>query len=248
MAALALGCTAGPIAWGDALEEPATSPTNYGMAREQGGRTHRDSTKLRPPVTPGQCTASVQVWRDEAGVAYAAWWALRPDSTADIVASATTDGGSWSAPARLDTADAGRVGCNRPPPAIAGDGDNLQVVYAMRAREGPGIFLAHSMDRARTFHSPVAVVYGEKLGLASVSAAGNFVIVAYEDPNTTPTRISIALSTTMAHLFEYREVISPEDVAASRPLVYTDGKRVELSWSRAGSDSTRRIVRRGTVR
>ncbi|MEK7402433.1 MAG: hypothetical protein AABZ80_08750 [Gemmatimonadota bacterium] len=117
----------------------------------------------------------------------------------------------------------------------------------MKAREGPGIFLSHSMDRARTFHSPVAVVYGERPGLASVAAAGNFVIVAYEDPNTTPTRISIALSTTMAHLFEYREVISPKDAAGSEPIVYSDGKRIMVMWRRAG-DGTKFVHRLGAVR
>jgi len=196
-------------------------------------------------VFASQCAGSVRT-AGLAGTHYAAWWAVRADSTADIVAASSTDGRTWTTPVKLDSADVAHVGCRREPPALAADGDNLQVVYTMRAREGPGVFLAHSMDRARTFHSPVAVVYGEKLGLASVAASGNFVIVAYEDPNTTPTRISIAVSTTMAHLFEFREVVSPEDVAASHPEAFTDGTHVTVSWQRAGDNT--RITKRGSVR
>ncbi|HEX7938870.1 MAG TPA: hypothetical protein VF483_07730, partial [Gemmatimonadaceae bacterium] len=197
---------------------------------------------------PFQCAGSIRTAVSPSGVHYAVWWSVRPDSSADIVASSSRDGRTWTGPAKLDTADAGKAGCKRPPPALVADGDNLQVVYAMQAHEGPGVFLAHSMDDARTFHSPVAVVYGEKPGLAAVAAKGNFVIVAYEDPNTTPTRISVAVSTTMAHLFEYRAVVSPEDAAATRPEVWTDGTQVVLSWVRAGSDSTTRITLRGHVR
>lgn len=215
------------------------------LVRERD-EVHRDGSGLRPPVFPNQCLASVRFWRDDA-ISYAAWWSLRADSTADIVTSSTTDGHAWSTPVRVDSADVARVGCNRMPPGITADGDNVHVVYAMRAREGPGVFLSHSMDRARTYHSPVAVVYGEKPGLSSVAASGNFVIVAYEDPNTTPTRISIALSTTMAHLFQFREVVSPENMAASHPWVHVDGRLVAVSWRRA-ADTTQQITRRGLVR
>jgi len=230
-ALIVLSCAPGPITWDTNASATAI--------------TQAPQTPASVPVFASQCTASVRT-TGLAGTHYAAWWAVRSDSTADIVASSSTDGRTWTTPVKLDSADVARDGCRRVPPALAADGDNLQVVYTMKAREGPGVFLAHSMDRAHTFHSPVAVVYGEKLGLASVAARGNFVIVAYEDPNTTPTRISIAVSTTMAHLFEFREVVSPEDVAASRPEASTDGTHVTVSWQRAG-DSTR-IIRRGSVR
>lgn len=248
-AALILACAPRPIIWKDPVEEPAFDSSKYHVVvREAAGRAYVDSSRLKPPVVPNQCSNSVRTYWDDSFHPYAVWWSLRSDSTADLVASSTTDGRRWSAPVRIDTADVAKVGCRRPPPALFSEGDNVHVAYSMRAGEGPGIFLAHSMDRGRTFHSPVAVAYGEKLGLASVAANGNFVIVAYEDPNTTPTRISIALSTTMAHLFEYREVISPEDMAASQPFVYTpDGKHVTLTWRRA-ADSTKQIRVDGTVR
>jgi len=229
----AAACSPGPVTWDEGVTAAPDTPLS--------------ANGVRPPSAPFQCTGTVRTAVSARGVHYAVWWSVRPDSSADIVASASRDGRSWTSPAKLDTADTGKSGCRRPAPALVADGDNLQVVYAMQAREGPGVFLSHSMDGARTFHSPVAVVYGEKPGLASVAAKGNFVVVAYEDPNTTPTRISVAVSTTMAHLFEYRAVVSPEDAAATRPEVWTDGDQVVLSWVRSG-DSTTRITLRGHVR
>lgn len=244
---LALGCVSGPIAWDDA-EEVQLEPASVVVLDLTTGRTFRDSSRLTPPVHPNQCPGSVTLWRDHA-IAYAAWWSVRPDSGADIVAASIANNGVWSRPVRIDTLDVSKVGCKRPPPAIAGDDqNNFHVVYGMQAPEGPGLFLSHSMDGARTFHSPVPVVYGEKLGLASVSADSLLVIVAYEDPNTTPTRISIALSVTMGHLFEFREVVSPADVAASEPQVMVLDKHVMLQWRRAGQDSAKGIRRRGIVR
>jgi hypothetical protein len=202
----------------------------------------------RPPVTPGQCEASVQVWLDESRVVYAAWWSLRADQTADLMAASTRDGRTWTAPIRVDTADTGKTGCDRPPPGIFGDGANIHIVYPMQAREGPGIFLSHSMDGGALFHSPVAVVYGKKPGLASVAASGYFVVVAYEDPNTNPTRISVAISTTMAHLFDFRQVISPPGAAVASPHVATDGSRVLVSWVRAAEPANGRFARAGMLR
>ena len=245
--AMALACSAGPIDWREGYEESAAAADRPMLVRERSAGARLFGSKLQPPAFPNQCTASVRVWWNDATHAYAAWWSLRSDSSADIVASSSVDGRTWAKPVRVDTADIATVGCKRQPPAIAGDGDNVHVVYAMRAKEGPGYFLSHSMDGGRAFHSPVAVVYGVKLGLAAVAAGGNFVIVAYEDPNTTPTRISIAVSTTMAHLFEYREVMSSEDQAATAPSVFVDGTLIVLNWRRA-NDTTRMITRRGQMR
>jgi hypothetical protein len=228
----ALACTSGPIDWDDPVEESAVLEPGNG--------------RVIPPPARGQCESGVAAWQEN-GMPRAAWWLLRPDNVADLVMSSMT-GGTWTAPVRLDTADVGKARC-RPKPAVAVDGDNLHIVYAMDAREGPGFFLTHSMDRGRTFHSPVAVVYGRNPGRVAIAASGNLVVVAYEDPNSNPTRISVAVSTTMAHLFDFREVISGADAAASRPAVSTDGKRVMVRWSRVGPDSlTTQIVRRGTLR
>jgi hypothetical protein len=101
------------------------------------------------------------------------------------------------------------------------------------------------------FHSPVAVVYGERIGLAAVDARGDLVAVAYEDPNTLPRRISLALSRTMGHLFQHRMTVSPNtgQPVRSPGVALGDGK-VAVTWTRgAPTDaSAPRVVRLGDVR
>jgi hypothetical protein len=196
------------------------------------------------PAMPTLCAGSVRTARDSTGDWYAVWWALRPDSTADVVVARSADAKTWRPAVRVDSTDTGRLGCRRPAPSIAADGGNIHVAYAMTAREGPGIFASHSMDRGTMFHSPVAIVYGERPGLTAVGARGNLVAVAYEDPNTNPTRIGLALSRTMAHTFESRELVSPETGGgASAPRVSLRGDSVAVIWSRGDI----RVVRRGTL-
>jgi len=247
-ASLVAACNAAPIEWQDSVVPAAALESAPALAFDSTG--HLVAVRARATDLPaaGRCTV-VGTARSVSGIIYATWWSLRSDNSADLMAAVSVDGRVWSKPVRVDSADAGRSGCDRPPPAIAADGDNVHIVYAMQAREGPGIFLAHSMDRGALFHSPVAVVYGEKPGLASVVARGNFVVVAYEDPNTSPTRVSVAISTTMAHLFEYRHVVSPPGGAVAAPNVATDGTRVVVSWVRAPAELlSARVARVGIVR
>jgi hypothetical protein len=129
--------------------------------------------------------------------------------------------------------DTERAGCARPPASIAAEGDNVHVAYAMAAREGPGIFASHSMDRGKLFHSPVAVVYGERIGLTDIAVRGNLVAIVYEDPNSTPRRAGLALSKTMAHLFQSRTLISPPtgEIIAPWVLLRASGDSILVGWS-----------------
>jgi hypothetical protein len=166
------------------------------------------------------------------------------------VVSRSTDGLTWSPAVRVDSTDAGHVGCQRPAPSIGADAGNIHVAYAMTAREGPGIFASHSMDRGMTFHSPVAVVYGERLGLTAIAARGNLVAVAYEDPNTSPQRVALAFSRTMGHPFDVREIISPSTSAARAPAVALGDGRIAVTWTRgpATDASAPRVLRIGELR
>lgn len=158
------------------------------------------------------------------------------------------DGAMWQSAMRVDTTDVARVGCERPPPSIAADGANVHVAYAMTAREGPGIFASHSMDRGMLFHSPVAVVYGARIGLTAIAARGDRVAVAYEDPNSDPRRIGLALSRTQGHRFDSREIVSPPTGEARSPGVALSGFRIAVTWTRGvGADSTREF-RLGEIR
>jgi hypothetical protein len=181
---------------------------------------------------------------------YATWWAARADSTAEIVVSRSSDGTTWTPPVRVDTTDVGRVGCRRPPPSIAADAGVVHVVYAMTAREGPGIFASHAMDHGMIFHSPVAVVYGERIGLTAVATHGNRVVVAYEDPNTNPQRIAVAFSRTMGHPFQERDLVSPPIESGRDPRVALGDGTIAVTWARGApnGEPTPRMLRVGVLR
>ena len=232
-------CTPSAIAWEDVTELPA-DPLPAGP-----------SDLLPAAFLRVSCPQLVRLAHDSsAGGHYAAWWAVRPDSTADLIVAHSDDGSTWEAPVKVDTLDAGRSGCQRPAPAIAADAGNVHVAYAMAAREGPGIFASHSMDRGKMFHSPVAVVYGERIGRTAIAARGDLVAVAFEDPNTNPRRIGLAISKTMAHLFQARALVSPPTGEASAPRVALRDTTVTGTWAAVPREATvpRRFMRRGTIR
>jgi hypothetical protein len=105
------------------------------------------------------------------------------------------------------------------------------------------------MDGGVTFHSPVPILYGERLGTTSVAADGDLVVVAFEDPNSSTPRIGLALSRTMGHIFEHRILpVSDDNDRAVHPLVAAHGRNVAVAWEQAGSAGTSLTVRAGTVR
>jgi hypothetical protein len=120
----------------------------------------------------------------------------------------------------------------------------------MAAKEGPGIFAAHSMDRGMTFHSPVAVVYGEHIGLTAIAARGDLVVVAYEDPNSEPQRVAVALSRTMGHTFEAHEIVSPSTGQAHTPGIALGDGRIAVTWAQGdpANASASRAIRIGDLR
>jgi hypothetical protein len=252
-------CARDAIEWQTEVPlEPALASAS--LAFDPNGRVvpHVVAAIATPqPVFSGQCAGSVRVARDSArgGSWFAAWWAIRPDSTAEVMVARSADGITWTSPVRVDSTDVGHVGCRRPPPSIAADAGNVHVAYAMTAREGPGIFASHSMGAESMFHSPVAIVYGERPGATAIAAQGDLVVIAYEDPNSDPPRIGVAVSRTMAHNFLWRGLVSPSEVAARAPgvVVGARGARIAVTWARAteraeGTDGTiPRMIRTGTL-
>ena len=199
------------------------------------------------------CPGSVALARAGSHL-FAAWWSVRADSSALLLAARSADGGAtWGAPAPVDTTDTGVIGCRRMPPSIAADSASgyVHVAYALRGREGPGLFFSHSMDGGATFHEPVPIVYGDRLGRTSVAADGDHVIVAFEDPNSVTPRIGLALSRTMGHIFEDRLLpISGDNGVASHPLAALRGRHLAVAWERQGSnDATPAVlaIRAGTL-
>lgn len=132
----------------------------------------------------------------------------------------------------VDSTDRGRRGCDRPAPATVFDpvSGYLYLVYFLEPPTGPGIFFAHSMDRGEMFHAPVPVVYGRNPSDAGVAGRGDSVVVVFEDPNTSQSRIGYALSHTSGHIFEKRGLVTPNEEVATAPWVGIDGNRVTVWW------------------
>lgn len=190
-------------------------------------------------LATGACRSSVRIALGNASGTerYAVWWSARADSSAMLLASRSTDGGAtWNAPERVDSLDRSNVGCARPAPAIAFDSATgyVHVAYAMHAPDGTGVFFAHAMDRGAMYHSPVAIVYGDRLVDVDVAALRDTVAVAYSDPNMRHPRIGLALSRTMGHIFEVRipavARTGSGDAAATSPAVALAPGRIALAW------------------
>jgi hypothetical protein len=255
IALAAFACAPAPVEW--SAERIITESGDSALVLQPDGRlapepmTPRRAGMSLPvgPMCPGSLrTASAR------GIQYGVWWAPQPDSTARLVAARSTNGGgAWSTPVPVDTTDVGTTGCRREPPAIAADSTSgyVHVTYALQAREGPGIFFSHSMDGGASFHSPVPILYGERLGRTSVSADGDLVVVGFEDPNSTTSRIGMAISHTMGHIFEDRIVpVSDDHGVASAPLTAVQGRRVAVAWEQRASENARAAtaVRAGMLR
>lgn len=221
------------------------------------GSLHADTLRaLAGRITPpaaGICPGSLRLARSGASL-FAVWWTPRPDSSAALLLSRSLDGGRhWSVAAAVDTSDRGVVGCRRIAPSLAADSATgyVHVTYGMVAPEGPGLFFAHSMDEGVTFHTPVAIVYGDRLGHTSVAADGDIVIVGFEDPNSMRPRVGLAISRTMGHIFEQRILPLSADVgAASAPLTAVRGRHLAVAWEQRASPSAPAAldIRVGTLR
>lgn len=244
------GCGPDPIEWGEPAPLPPQLRSTELEFDAENRLVARPGPAIQLPVFLGQCAGSVRLARDTTGDWFAVWWSIRSDSTADVVVSRSSDGVTWPSAVRVDSTDAGRVGCRRPAPSIDADAGNVHVAYAMTASEGPGIFASHSMDRGMTFHTPVAVVYGERIGLTSIAARGDLVAVAYEDPNSAPQRVALAFSRTMGHPFSVREIVSSATGTASAPGVAIGNGTIAVTWARGASTdaSAPRVLRIGELR
>jgi len=178
------------------------------------------------------CPASIRIAKTGTET-YAVWWESNPDSSVALMTSRSGDGKSWTAPIAADTTDHGIRGCGRPAPAIAADSASgyVHIAYFAEPNSGPGIFFAHSMDRAATFHSPVPIVFGRNPSRVSVDSKGDRVAVAYEDPNSQEPLVGVAMSRSMGHIFESRSVASSENGRARQPVVRLTGDSIQLWWS-----------------
>ena len=207
----------------------------------------------------------------------AAWWAARADSSVVLyLARSIDDGAHWDSTRAADTRDPGVRGCARPAPAVATDplGGYTHLVYFLEPASGAGVFYEHLMDLPvaptahapatgitatgiAMFHAPVAIVYGERPGPASVTGHGDTVVVAYQDPNRAAPQVALAVSVTGGHTFAPRVPASGDNVEARDPAIGIDGSTVAVAWresairSDGASDTAaaaRAVVRVGRFR
>jgi hypothetical protein len=240
-------CDAPPVEWGD----PRTVSGAAGhLVVDSAGdaRFVADSAPAAAIGVAGVCPTSVrEVW--SATRLTAVWWRVRPDSSAGLYMASSPDSGrTWGAPVAVDTGDVSSAGCDRPPPSIAASGNDLHVAYSMVASEGTGVFFAHQL--ATMVHSPVAVIYGDRLVPTAIAADGDHIAVAYEDPNGKRRQVAVALSTTQGHIFETHIIASRDVDVATDPAVALSGHRLAVSWlpQLAADSGTTRIIRDGRIR
>jgi hypothetical protein len=279
-AVLVTACQQSPVAWsGDpAPLAGALTDANVlalrGMPDDVRAVAHAVAVPERglPALGPGSCLASIRWARARSGPAVAAaWWGARADSSVVLyLARSPDDGAHWDSTLTADQRDRGVRGCARPPPAVAADpvSGYTHLAYFLEPASGAGVFYEHLMDlpvaaapgAAATdiamFHAPVAIVYGEVPGRASVTGHGDTVVVAYQDPNRAAPQIALAVSVTAGHTFATRVPASGDNVEARDPAIALDGSTVAIAWresairSDGASDTSavaRSVVRVGTL-
>jgi hypothetical protein len=252
-------CDDSLVVWrGDAraLAMPAggdegSAPVDAHLVLHPDGSPALESIKsvATTPTDTAACPGSFRTSALSSTEIYSVWWSRRPSGRAVLLSARSDDsGGTWTNAVPVDTTDRGTVACERPAPAIAADAKSgyVHVTYFLTGPGGPGVFFAHSMERGELFHSPVPIMYGDRPSATAVAAAGSFVIVAFEDPNSERTQIALAMSSTWGHIFSReRPEASSGTPAAQRPLVALRQPLIAVGWH--GGD--RSIVARvGTLR
>jgi hypothetical protein len=242
-------CDKPPIIWDDPVAI-AQSPGATTLMVDSAGKSRFVEPAAKPastPSMPGLCSATL-VTAVGLHRVFAGWWAVRRDSSAILQVAWSPDSGrTWGKPLAVDTTDVSSVGCTRPPPAITAVGDDVYVAYSMIAPEGKGVFFAHTMGSM--LHSPVPVIYGERLVATAIAAEDPRVLVAYEEPNGHRARIDFAISATQGHTFDLHAVASRDVDDAMSPAVAFNGRAIAVSWiarSPAGA-ALSRVVRIGRM-
>jgi hypothetical protein len=248
--ALVPACEQPPVAWREVTALSAADAAGARLALDADGVplfVREVAPAFQPP--DGACGGSVVFARAASREWFAAWWQPRPDGSAAVVVARSRDGGeSWSSPVVADGRDRSTDHCDRPAPAIAAQGAYVHLAYALRAESVPGVWFTHSMEHGEVWHTPIPVVFGDAPVRASVAAHGDTVGVAYEDPNSTPRRVALALSCTAGHRFEARVPVSSGSTAASEPRVAIRGRTVAAAWTERPAGAVSAVAGRQVVR
>jgi len=235
-----VACERAPVRWmGPPEQLEGANSTALGQRWELAvDSLHRlrFRVRYRPRVAeadsacPGSLMGAVPMRRET----YAGWFLSRPDSSVVLMVARSEDyGRTWSKGVVADGRDRGRRGCDRPPPTVAVDTANgyAHLAYFLEPAEGAGVWLVHSMEHGKMWHSPIAVAFGADPAYADITADQDTVVVAYESPNANEGWIGLALSSTDGHLIDWRiPEISGRSVPVESPRVLVRGRGVIVAW------------------
>jgi hypothetical protein len=244
------GCGPEPVVWSDPKPIAQTDGSSRLVVDTTGAARFVADDTLRPattPAVPGLCATTLRTGRGRS-LLFASWWGVRADSSAVLYVARSGDGGRvWLPAVVVDTTDVSTNGCNRPAPALTTVGDDVYVAYSMIAPEGKGVFFSHSMGGM--LHTPVPVIYGERLVQTGIAVDENRVAVAYEEPNGSRPQIDVAISVTQGHLFDWHTTASRGIDAGSSPAVAISGRELAVSWlnTQPSGGQPNRIVRVGRI-
>jgi hypothetical protein len=211
-------------------------------------------TTVQAPLPMSACPGSIVETPTLRGHSWSAWWQVRRDSSAVLLAASRDSAGNIEKRIVVDSVDVALLGCARPAPAIMLDSINgyVHVSYYMVAPEGPGLFYAHLMNPAMPrFEAPLAIVYGERPVRVALGSRGDTVAVVYEDPNSEQGRIAMSISLTAGHLFEQSARLIPVSTSsqsASAPqVVRLSGTELWVGWTESSASGSAFLLRRARI-
>jgi hypothetical protein len=232
-------CERAPIDWLepqrlDSASVAAAGPQWVLAVDARGGARAARPAAPKMPMVAGACPGSMVAAHVRGGEWFAGWFAARADSSVVLMVSRSTDGGAtWTKAVAADARDAGRRGCARPAPAIAGDSatEFVHLAYFLEPSDGAGVWFVHSMEHGVVWHPPVAIAYGADPAAASVASMGDTVAIAYQAPNEGDGWIGLALSSTDGHIIDRTlPAVSGRTVPAAAPRVAMRGARIAVGW------------------
>jgi hypothetical protein len=230
---------------------PGATPEVIVARRDTADRLDRDGAWVAPTAA---CWSSQVSAAPVRGSVWFAYWQVRADSSALLVAAQRDTGGNSLQRIVVDSIDVATLGCARPAPSIAVDSVNgyVHIAYYMVAPEGPGLFYAHLMNvTLHQFEAPLAIVYGEKPVHVTVASRADTVAVVYEDPNSERGRIAMSMSLTGGHVFEQTARLIPVSTSsqeASAPqIVRLAGSQLWVGWTEASASGHAFLLRQARI-
>jgi len=222
---------------GHAQHMPAASSPKTGswIARStDGGRTFSARVRVDAGEACPCCRTALAC--DNNGALYMAWRHVHPGNIRDVVVAKSTDrGATWGDLVRVHADDWKFDGCPHAGPSMAVDSAGVIHIAWWTGKDGSaGVFYAKSKDGAKSFDPPVALGVAQASRPAHVQlalAAGNRVVVAWDDGTKQIPRVVVRASRDGGGSFAQAVTLSAVGRAASFPVVGVVGDSLSVAWS-----------------